>query len=71
MKATLKFNLPEEKSEFDIAVNSMGWALAIWDLDNFLRENIKYKEAGKDYEDIREKLHNILDDHILSFDSIE
>jgi|SaaInl7_135m_RNA_FD_contig_51_1811880_length_2956_multi_5_in_0_out_0_7 hypothetical protein len=42
MEAILKFNLPEEQNEFEQSVNGMDWGLAMWDLDNALRDAIKY-----------------------------
>ena len=44
MKALLEFNLPEDKEEFDVAAKAMDWALVAWDIDDFIRNKIKYEQ---------------------------
>ena len=44
MKAILEFNLPEDKEEFDTASKGMDWALVAWDIDDFIRNKIKYEQ---------------------------
>ena len=44
MKAILEFNLPEDKEEFDVAAKAMDWALVAWDIDDFIRNKIKYEQ---------------------------
>ena len=44
MKAILEFNLPEEKEEFDAASKGMDWAILAWDIDQFIRNKIKYEQ---------------------------
>ena len=44
MKATLEFNLPEEEEQFDVATKAMDWALLAWDIDQFMRNKIKYDQ---------------------------
>ena len=44
MKAILEFNLPEDKEEFDAASKGMDWALLVWDIDQFIRNKIKYEQ---------------------------
>jgi len=67
MEATLKFNLPEEKSECDIAFHAMDFVLALSDLDAKLRSWLKYghefKNADEALEKIRACLHESLDDN--------
>ena len=61
MKATLKFNLPEEQYEFDSAVNGCQWHNLVSDLDEKLRQDIKHCH-GEDLEHIRKYILNeILD----------
>ncbi len=74
MKAILEFNLPEEQKEFEIASNGSKWLIAMWDLDQHLRANTKYapddmhEEAYKAYEEVREKLREIMNDSGLNFE---
>ena len=42
MKAILEFNLPEDKEEFDAASKGMDWAIIAWDMDQLLRNKLKY-----------------------------
>jgi hypothetical protein len=44
MKAILEFNLPEDQEQFNIAVKAMDWALLAWDIDQFIRNKIKYEQ---------------------------
>lgn len=75
MKATLEFNLPEDLVEFRISSDAISWALAVQDIDNFLRNKIKY---GHEYPsivtalgDIRESLFDILDSHNINLTQLE
>ena len=74
MKATLEFNLPEDKQEFLIASHAMDWALAVWELDNQLRNWGKYgyvfNSVDEAIEVTRERLREILDDRNISLDMI-
>ena len=73
MKATLEFNLPEEEQEHRDAIEGTSWKLAVWDLDQILRNALKHGSSGlcEDSRDatleyIRNELHNTLDYHKLS-----
>jgi len=44
MKALLEFNLPEDKEEYDAASRGMDWALLVLDIDQFIRNKIKYEQ---------------------------
>ena len=64
-----------DKCEINIAVKSMDWALAMWDLDQELRNRIKYQDgatgevAGLEW--AREQLHEILAHSGVSLDDIQ
>jgi hypothetical protein len=73
MKATLEFNLPEDQSDFDLAVNGAKAQSALWEMDQWLRSQYKYmsdEEYSKDryetYEKCREKLREIVYDNGLN-----
>lgn len=74
MEATLKFNLPEEQPEFDNAVNGAKWSLVAWELDQWLRSQIKFapedmsQDAYEAFEECRDKLNEIKNDYGLKFD---
>ena len=44
MKAILEFNLPEDQEQFNTAAKAMDWALLAWDIDQFIRNKIKYEQ---------------------------
>jgi hypothetical protein len=46
MKATLEYNLPEDKVEFDCAIDGVKWMSAMWELDQWLRNQLKYEAEG-------------------------
>jgi hypothetical protein len=72
MEGILKFNLPEEETEFKMAVNSSNFYTSLWDMDQWLRSQIKYNESLTDteyetYEKVRSKLHEIMTDNNVNF----
>ena len=68
MEAILKFNLPEDKEEFDTASKGMDWALLVLDIDQFIRNKIKY-EQDKDgiLQLVRDRLHFNMEEKGLNF----
>jgi hypothetical protein len=71
MKAILKFNLPEEQEEFDIANKGWKFRSVLLEYDNYLRDKIKYDEQLTDeqykiYEEVRTKLWEILNEDNLT-----
>lgn len=72
MEAILKFNLPEDSEEFAVASRAQDLYFVIYDLDQYLRSELKYKELDevtyKAYENIRDKLYDILEYHGCSLD---
>ena len=73
MKAILEFNLPEEDSEFQDAINGNKWSMSMWELDQHLRSLTKYPSEPINetlidaYEEIRTKLYEILNENNLKF----
>lgn len=72
MRAILKFDLPEDTTEFHAAVNG-GDALAVLaELDNHLRAKVKYTEDDTPamviaaYETIRQELTRLLGEYDVS-----
>lgn len=70
MKAILEYDLPDDECQFKIASTSMEWALAMFDLDNWLRGQIKYGDK-EEYQPVRDKLHEILQEYNINLDMIE
>ena len=74
MKAILEFILPDDKVEFEAATKSMDWAILAWDLEQYMRNRLKYQtekldtsSAKEELELIRNELHNLMEDSGLQF----
>lgn len=74
MKAKLNFNLPDEEIEFQDAINGNAYRAVIWEIDQFLRSQLKHAELPEDVHDkvlqIRDELHNIIQTHSITMDQI-
>ena len=73
MEGTLTFNLPEDDCEFNIASNSMSWALTVWDIADYLRGELKYDSLNLDaktLEEVQKQLFEILETRNLTLDMI-
>jgi hypothetical protein len=74
MQAQLIFNLPEDKEEFELATNARKMYSILWELDQWLRGNVKYPpelmsdDEIKAYEKCREILHELMLNQNISFD---
>jgi hypothetical protein len=74
VRATLEFDLPEDQQEFEVAIHAMGWALVVWDLNEWLRSRVKYggeEDKVNTYQNVRDELQNILDNHGVSLEDVE
>uniref|UniRef100_A0A6M3JIB5 Uncharacterized protein n=1 Tax=viral metagenome TaxID=1070528 RepID=A0A6M3JIB5_9ZZZZ len=64
-KLTFTFNLPKQRVEFELAYHGADYHSVLWDLDQQLRNWLKYghefTEAGAALEAVREKLHGLMD----------
>jgi hypothetical protein len=71
MKATLEFELPEETSQLEIAINASEYRGLIMEMDQWLRGIIKYSGDGISeteltiYSQVREKLFELIKDRDL------
>ena len=72
MEAILKFNLPEDKEEFDVASKAMDWALVAWDMDLLLRNKLKHGAPTHHVhllEELRDRLNGMIIDKGLIYPS--
>jgi hypothetical protein len=64
MKALLEFDLPEDNYDFQAAINGNNYKSAIYNFDQLLRSEMKYKELSDEtyqaYKWCREELRKIL-----------
>lgn len=70
MTATLTF---DEEDDLLTALQGYKYKLALWDLDQFLRGEMKYNDilTAEEYnyaELVREKLHEILNDYHIALE---
>lgn len=72
--AKLEFNLPEEQTEFELAVNASKYHSVLWDLDQYLRGIVKYNSDVEQLskadtcEIVRDYLHELMNDNGVKFD---
>jgi hypothetical protein len=62
MKATLEYNLPEDRDDFNYANNGFNYYMALVEMDEWLRSEYKYNDKEEMYE-VREKLRQIILDN--------
>jgi hypothetical protein len=74
MEAILKFDLPEDKTEFEASSKAMDWAIVAWDIDQYIRNRLKYQtekldtsSAQEELELLRNELHELMEDSGLQF----
>ena len=72
-KVILECDPFEDKYEMESALNGAKWRGLLWDLDQYLRSELKYNDKlnGEAYdavEKIREKLHELKNDEGLTLD---
>lgn len=69
----LKFDSIEEADDARDALDGYKWKLAMWDLDQELRNKVKYDEAlpanvAEAFEELRDKIRDILNDYNLKIE---
>jgi len=75
MEAILKFNLPEDHIEFEMAVNGSKMHSVLWEMDQWLRAQYKYmpdSEYSEDkyntFEKCREHLRELMFENGVKFE---
>jgi hypothetical protein len=74
MKAILEFNLPDDQQEYELANKAFSLWHVLWELDQDLRAKTKYapdnlpEDKYDAYEEIREKLHELMNENNVSLD---
>jgi len=74
MKAKLTFDLPEEQSEFNFATQGSDWWMVCWDMDQWLRSELKHpsddmsKDTYQAYEECRNQLREFINERSLNLD---
>jgi len=75
MEAILKFNLPEDHIEFEMAVNGSKMHSVLWEMDQWLRAQYKYmsdaeysKDKYETFEKCRDQLREIMFENGVKFE---
>jgi hypothetical protein len=64
MKATLEFDMLEEREELENAIHGGEWKSVVWELDQKLRGYLKYEHTFKNVDEALEKLREELHDEV-------
>ena len=78
MKAILEFNLDEQddRAAHLRAVKALSMAVALWDMDEYLRRETKYAsdlmpiEVYKNLEEVRDRFREIMSDNGINLDEL-
>ena len=70
MKAILEFKLPEDNQDFRLATKASAMYSTLWDLDQFLRAEIRYG-GREELSEISDKLIELMNDNHIDFDMVE
>lgn len=72
MIGIIKCDLIEERREFEVALKASNYKSALWDMDQYLRSELKYsdlpEEEYKIFDKIRKKLWSIASDNDVNID---
>lgn len=74
MQATFTFNLPEDKEDLKTFSNAQDYKLALWEIEQYLRNKTKYPpdsikdEELKAYNNVRMEFYKILQARNLDID---
>ena len=73
MKAILEFNLPDNQSDFNLAINGTKYYSVLWEIDQHLRAKIKYDEDLTNeqhdvYQAVRDQLREYMSESGVTFD---
>lgn len=64
MERIFKFDLPEEQTECHACEHAMDWSLLAEDMDNWLRNKLKYGHEFKDADEALEAARTFLHDSL-------
>lgn len=72
-KIILEFDSEEEAENAKTALDGWKWKHSMWELDQFLRNEVKYNEKNppdtdKAYETVRDKIREILSDNEIQLE---
>jgi hypothetical protein len=63
MKATYKFNLPEQKEDHEIFLNANNYQTALWEIERLIRQWDRYDDREQiDISELKDAFYKILKD---------
>ena len=68
MKAILEFNLPEEEQTFERASNAENYWLALYDIKEYLRGEMKHGNPPHTIEIIYDRFWEIVNERVIQID---
>ena len=74
MKAILEFKLPDDQSEYELAVNAPKMYNALWDIKQLIRSKLKHNSDSltdaelKQWEIMKDEFYLILDEQNIQLD---
>ena len=73
MKVIIEFTDEDAASDAQVALEGSKWKFAMWELDQHLRNEVKYNESlsgevGEAYEKLRDEIRHILSNSNLQMD---
>jgi hypothetical protein len=74
MQAILKFNLPDDLREFELANNATKLYSVLWEIDQWMRSNTKYapdtmsEDTYNAYRECRNQLRELMNSENINFD---
>lgn len=77
MKAILEFNLPDDQTEFDLAISGNKFWNVLYELDQELRAKTKYasddlpQDKYDAYQEVRNLLRELMSENNISFDIVK
>ncbi len=77
MKAILEFNLPDDQTEFDLAISGNKFWNVLYELDQELRTKTKYasddlpQDKYDAYQEVRDLLRELMTENNISFDIVK
>lgn len=78
MRGILEFDLADydERLQHKVAISANDYLSVLWELDQHLRSQIKYNESLTEeqtaaYEDLRDKLHESLNEHCVDINDLQ
>lgn len=71
MKKILEFNMPDDRSEFEMANQGSSYHYVLWELSQILRNHLKYghkfETADEVLESIQKELHYLMGESHCNF----